>query len=350
MRGRRDDVERLLLDGASIARPGRDLLELAQSLQARGLIRTSIREFVRCANPEDRDFPPRNRHCRGRVYVETELDEPGHDYKCPECERAVFPFRARKRRYQQLQVSVREVGVLAYIGNQLSGAEDLAKGLFRVEHDGSCVDVCVIEACDDARYLSPYWNAEYPTLYVAIHSASYGQCLRNLRQNEVLPLAALLCDEATVPAAIDSLLEGRGVPHDATPDGSTVAVDSLGTDGPRFRPPRTIVFRGVEHDCPSLTRQQIAFLRVAMPNIETRAEDLMHRGTGAVWQQTYTGTQTQRDRISQLISRVNRKLSECSPPLGIAFSLRSGENFISRLDPQPAGMAHVPADNPLTKD
>ena len=344
MRGRRDDIDRLLLDGASIARPRRELLELAQSLRALGLIRIGVREYVRCANPEDRDFPPYNRYCRGRVYVEATLDEPGHDYKCPECERAVFPFRAKKRRFQELQVSVLEANVLSLIANRLSGAEQVVKGVFRIEHGDSFVAVCVIEACDDARYLSPYWIPEHPTLYVAIHSSSAGQCPRNLRQSEVLPLADVLCGEATFPKAIDSLLEGSpGVP--AAPAGS------VGIDGPRFQPPRTIVFRGVQHDCPNFTAQQIAFLCIAMRNAETKIESLMHRGSNALWREAYTGTEIQRGRIATAISRVNGRLSGCSPPLGVSFSLRSGEDFITRLDPEPAGtICAQAADNPLTKD
>lgn len=350
MRGQRDEVDRLLLDGASIPRPRRDLLGLAQSLQALGLIRTSVREFVRCANPEDRDFPPYNRHCRGRVYVEATLDEPGHDYKCPECERAVFPLRAGKQRYPELQVSVLEAGVLSFIGTRLSGPEEVARGVFRVEHDDSDVDVCVIEACDDPRYLSPYWNADRPTLYVAIHSGGVEQCSRRLKPSEILLLADFLCDEATVPAAIDSLLQHDGAPLDVTPGGAGAATGARGSDGPRFRPPRTIVFRGVEYDCPGLTSQQGSFLQATIRNAETPLEALMHRDGGAIWQQTYTGTQTQRDRITQVISRVNRRLLQCSPPLGISFSLRSGEDFITRIDPQPADIALTAADNPLTKD
>lgn len=350
MRDRRDDVDRLLLDGVSIASPGPDLLELAQWLQTLELVRIDNREFVRCANPEDRDFPPYNRHCRGRVYLEATLDEPGHDYKCPDCERAIFPFRARKRRHQELQVSVLEAGVLSYIGSRLSAPEELARGVFQTEHDGSYVDVCVIEACDDARYLSPYWNSDRPTLYVAIQSGGPEGCLRNLRQNQLLLLADLLCDVKTLPTAIQGLLDGDGAPATGTLAGSSVEAKPLNATGPVFRPPRTILFRSVEHDCSDLTRQQIAFLRIAMRNAETQIGVLMHRGDGAVWKDRYTGAEAQRGRISQLVSRVNRKLSECSPPLGISFSLRSGEHSITRLVPRLADKEHLVADNPLTKD
>jgi len=288
MRGRREDVDRLMRDGVSIARPGRDLIEVAQWLRTLGLIRFQVRKFVRCANPKDRDFPPYNRHCRGRVYVEATLDEPGHDYKCPDCERAVFPFRARKRRYRELQVSVLEAGVLSYIGSRLSGAEELAKGVFRVEHRDSYVDVCLIEACDDARFLSPYWDPGYPILYVAIHSGAAGQCLRQLRQNEVLRLADLVCGEATLQTAIESLLDGDDKAAATTADESS-ARTRRGASGPVFHAPRTIVFRGVEHDCPDLTAQQIAFLRIAMRNTETPAGDLMYQLPGEHWQQRYTG-------------------------------------------------------------
>jgi len=344
---RREEIDRLLLDGTTIARPGGDLLELADLLVSLGLVRTSVRTYIRCANPKDRDFPPRNRQCRGRVYLETTLDEPGHDYKCPECERPVFPFRTGKQRFRELQVSVLETGVLKYIGTRLSGAEEITRGVFRVEHDDSCVDVCVIEACEDARYLSPYWNAEYPTLYIPIHGSGAERCPRQLEPHEVLPLAALLCAETTIAKAIKSLFDESGEPLASTPDGAAAAAGSAGA-GPRFRPPRTIIHRGTHHDCPDLTKKQTAFLQVALPNAETRVEDLMHQNPSAVWQDKYTGTEVQRDRITKLISRVNQTLLACTPPLEFKFSLRSGSNYVTRLEPQPADRTTDAADNPLT--
>lgn len=340
---RRDVIDGLLRDGARIENPDLQLIETARQLATKGLIATSVREFVRCANPEDRDFPPSNRHCRGRVYVEEQLDEAGHDFKCPACERPVFPFRTRKKRYRELQIEVLHAGVQAFLGSRLPDAESVAPGRYRVRHDGEPVDVCVLELCENIETLAAGPGTLDPTLCVAIHSGAAESLPRPLRPSELVPLADLVCGKTTIAAAIERLVNdiSTGGPDPALGDASAIGE-------PRFQPPRTILFRGVPHDCPGLTRQQTAFLRIALPHIETPLESLF--GAEAVWEEAFTGTTSQRGRLSQLISRVNRKLCDCAPPLGVSFSLRSGENFITRTDPKAADTPRVAADNRLTKD
>jgi len=166
-----------------------------------------------------------------------------------------------------------------------------------------------------------------------------------LRQSEVLSLSDLLHGQTTVAAAIERLLSDTST---AGANGAAPAPSASTAGTPRFRAPRTIEFRGGAHDCPGLTGQQIKFLLIAMPNAETAVDALF--GAGALWEQTYTGVARQRDRLTQLISRTNRKLMNCSPKLGICFSLRSGQTFITRIDPMPADKQSDSADNRLTKD
>lgn len=164
-----------------------------------------------------------------------------------------------------------------------------------------------------------------------------------------------ILDEASDVRSFVGQLAGmiRGKLDAKPPADSTSPTGGATTTPPKSRsdglyPPRTIVFRGAEYDCPGLTLQQMAFLRVAMPNVETHLASLF--GATGVWDKTFTGIAKQRARITKLISRTNRKLIDCSPTLGVSFSLRSGQDFISRLDPKPAHVAPVAADNPLTKD
>lgn len=48
----------LLEDGARIEAPADDLSADAEQLRDAGLIDFSIREYVNCVEPRDRDFPP----------------------------------------------------------------------------------------------------------------------------------------------------------------------------------------------------------------------------------------------------------------------------------------------------
>ncbi len=131
----REQVDRLLRDGSVYREPPPPLLHTAADLEKTRILETRIREYVLCADPQDRDFPPKNRHCPGRVYIDDALDEAGHDFRCPECERPVFPFRYRKRRRRELRVKVDREGVLAFVRSRLaelkSKVKEISRGVFR---------------------------------------------------------------------------------------------------------------------------------------------------------------------------------------------------------------------------
>jgi len=74
--GQRDEVSRLLRDGAAIRGPSEAVRQVANLLQDLGLIEFVEQQYVRCADPEDRDFRfTRNRSCPGRVYLYQPVEE-----------------------------------------------------------------------------------------------------------------------------------------------------------------------------------------------------------------------------------------------------------------------------------
>lgn len=156
--------------------PSAELLRAADHLKELGLARPMVREYVLCADPQDRDYPPpRNRHCQGRIYIEENLDEPGHDYRCPECERPVFPQRLGKRRHKELRAKINPEGVKAYVRNELAklrvDVKDVAEGAFRVDLGDMGVILCILDYCSENRFHSRDWAKTNPTCYLIVDSA-----------------------------------------------------------------------------------------------------------------------------------------------------------------------------------
>lgn len=179
-RGRRSSARAetfaaLLRDGATLAHVTPEQRAAVDALVGLGLVAATTATYVRCADPRDRDFPPKNRHCRGRLAVPDGLDEPGHDYRCPECERPVFPTRYEKRRHTELRIEIRAGGVVAYVRGELAklkaNVKDVAPGVLRADVGDVGVIVCVLECCTAERYLARDWASEHPTCYVAIDAA-----------------------------------------------------------------------------------------------------------------------------------------------------------------------------------
>jgi len=169
-----DDYARLLCDGFAVEQPPEALVAAGECLRTLGLVEIQQKEYVRCADPQDGDFPPKNRHCRGRIYLDDALDEAGHDLRCPECERPVFPHQYRKRRHKEMRTAVLAQGVLAYVLSRLHEAaenvKETAGGVYRAEMNGMDVTVCVVDYCGDEKYLARDWARTNPTCYIVVNS------------------------------------------------------------------------------------------------------------------------------------------------------------------------------------
>lgn len=148
---RREQVIRLLQDGAVTIDPSEDILSAAARLQQLGLIDASTLSFVRCADPRDADFPQSNHHCRGCIYVPEQLGKSLGDFCCPECGRWVFPDVDEKQRHQELLCQIMPDGVLAYLNSLLEKARlattSVCEGVMRVNIGLLGVFVCVADTC-----------------------------------------------------------------------------------------------------------------------------------------------------------------------------------------------------------
>ena len=169
-----DDYARLLCDGFAAEQPSEALSAAGEHLHTLGLAEVRWQEYVCCADQQDSDYPPKNRHCRGRVYLDDALDEAGHDLRCPECERPVFPYQYRKRRHREMRTAVSAQGVLAYLADRLREAgdrvKDVAAGVYRVEMNGTDLLVCVVDCCGDEKYLARDWARTNLTCYIVVNS------------------------------------------------------------------------------------------------------------------------------------------------------------------------------------
>ena len=203
---RRDQVIRLLQDGAVTIDPAPSILAEVACLQQLGLIKTSTSTFVRCADPRDADFPQSNHHCQGRIYVPAQIDESLDDFYCPDCDRQVFPNVDDKQRHQELQCRIVPGGVLAYLKSLLEHASLkttlMCEGVLRVDTGSFGVFLCIADHCREQKFLSPTWAANQPTCYVLASPKSARGHLVHQRQLHHILLADMICGEIDLATAV----------------------------------------------------------------------------------------------------------------------------------------------------
>ncbi len=174
----REHIVRLMQDGALLGTLSDGLLDAVERLRVLGVIETDSRVYVKCANPEDSDFPPRNRDCRGRVYIPDErLWDSGGELRCPECERSVFPDQYRKRRFSELRVHVLCDGVMTFLTGLLaeldSGVRQSGEGVLNLKVGDDAAMVCVVDYCQDPKALSRDRASHCPTCYVVVNARDF---------------------------------------------------------------------------------------------------------------------------------------------------------------------------------
>lgn len=242
---RRDALALLLRDGRTVPDPPGHVLSATDELERGGLVSVSRREFVLCAEPRDRDFPrTKNRRCPGRVYLRENADEAGHDYRCPECERVVFPQHFRKARHLELQITVCADAVIRYVRDQfcLDGfaAKDVSDATFRIEGAGRDVYVCVADLCGNEQFLARDWARNQPTLYVAVDESTMGDRFLPEEWVSKTCLADVLCGMADPVAMVNRLAQDgapRGILNASVPIYATgpPPIIAAGAPAPRGR-------------------------------------------------------------------------------------------------------------------
>lgn len=197
-----EHVAALLEDGARMEEPAAELVAAAEQMRGQGLIEFTVREYVLCVDPRDRDFPPKNRHCQGRVFLEDGQDEDGDEIRCSGCERPIRPYSLGKHRHRLLQVGVCQPGVLAWIRGRLeevsTAVRDLGDNAFHVGGFGDLgLVVCVADADGpaDSRYNTRGFAGTNPTCYITV--------------NPRVPEGRFLRDTWVCRAALADLLTGK---------------------------------------------------------------------------------------------------------------------------------------------
>lgn len=213
----REHVVQLLRDGSLLALPAPDVLATADHLRALGVIQTEEWVYVKCANHEDEDFSPPNRYCPGRVYLDERLHDSGGGLRCPECDRPVFPDQYSKRRFSELRVHVLREGVMAHVMGLLSELDaevrEITPGILRLNLGDDAVDVCVVDFCQDEKYIARDRAAVYPTCYLAVNARDFEA--RFLQEDWVhrALLADVICGATNLNDVVRSAAQ-HGTPTD----------------------------------------------------------------------------------------------------------------------------------------
>lgn len=203
-------LDKLLVDGAQ-SMPSAELRAAADDLVKRGIITLEERQYVRCANPEDiDDFRyAKNRNCRGRIYIEDGLDLYGDDYKCPDCDRPIFP--SKKKRYDEWRVRLLPNGIKAFVETVLKDAgltwKEKAPWVFRVEVGDEEVWLCIVDFCESCQHMTREWAVanHNKALWLVVHPR--GKAERFL-QEDWIPVVSL-SELLTGSSSLNSLLQAR---------------------------------------------------------------------------------------------------------------------------------------------
>ena len=182
-------------------------------LSAHGLANIHRREFVLCANSKDWDFPPWVRDCPGHILLRDGADEAGHEYRCPECNRPVFPDGGRKQRFAKCRVAIRKEGVMRFLSRLLSSAKldhrRKCEGVLEVETDKGHTTLCVVDYCTNDQVLAREWAMINPTLYITVGPKEQDWLLAEGWLKH-LPLADVVSEGTDLAAAmLDTAATGR---------------------------------------------------------------------------------------------------------------------------------------------
>jgi hypothetical protein len=156
-----DPTAGLLKPGLKLDLPGGDREAQVRRLAVLGLVRVEELSFVRCVNPLDHDQQyVKDRSCAGRIVLRADLDEDDGGFRCPDCDREVFP--SRKRCARMLRVEPSEEAIRALVRRSLERLKvevaERTPGLLSFAGRAGEVQVCLVDYCTDRAVLAP----DYP--------------------------------------------------------------------------------------------------------------------------------------------------------------------------------------------
>jgi len=200
-----ETVARLLRSGSLHGADKPGIAQAAKHLVSLGLIKTVAGEYVRCVDHRDGDYRyVRNRSCRGRIRVDSDLDD-GDRLYCPECGRVVYP--RRKRRHKVVQVEVQPGRVAAFLESLLEqnglGPKQVASWVWRVDTPRGEAKLVVADYCG-LEHMSREWAAANRACYVVVDSASCKQRFLPEKWLTWTRLADVVCEPAKLTALLSA--------------------------------------------------------------------------------------------------------------------------------------------------
>lgn len=171
-----DPAAGLLKPGLKIDLPGADREAQARRLAALGLVRIEELTFVRCVNPQDHDQKyVKDRSCAGRIVLRKDLDEDDDGYRCPDCDRLLFP--SKKRRARMLRSEPDEAAIRALVRRSLERLKvevtERTPGLLAVAGRAGEVQICLVDYCTDRAVLSPSYSRHDSVVFVVANDRDF---------------------------------------------------------------------------------------------------------------------------------------------------------------------------------
>jgi hypothetical protein len=136
---------------------------------------------VHCASARDDDFPLPNPHCDGLIELRTEADEGGGAYRCPRCDRIVYPEAEQKQQFDSGIVHHRQAGIEALLIDrcgELAAGRTFAGGILALSVQGINAAVCLVDYCSDTRWLGRGFGANQRCVYVTVGPDTAPRMLR----------------------------------------------------------------------------------------------------------------------------------------------------------------------------
>jgi hypothetical protein len=164
-------IAKLLRHGQRYVSPTAEIVETADWLASRGIVDVRRGYAVRCANSMDRDFPPVSRDCDGLIVLRGQADEGGGDYRCPACERIVYPDADGKDRLETLTILLRRVGIekflIKHCGKDARG-QQFQSGVLTLPIERVNASICLPEFCSDSLLLHRSVAISQISVYVTV--------------------------------------------------------------------------------------------------------------------------------------------------------------------------------------
>ena len=130
-----------------------------------------------------RDFPPAARDCDGLVVLRGHADEGGGEYRCPTCERIVYPDADGKERLETLTILLRPQGIekflIKHCGKDARGRQ-FQDGVLTLPIEGVNACICLPEFCSNSLLLRRSAALSQTTIYVTVEPDAQRRMLQDV--------------------------------------------------------------------------------------------------------------------------------------------------------------------------